>query len=269
MLRKRKILNFQKIEKVKMGSNQKESWKENYKTYRILNYHIIKLRKRIEVLQLQLANYESQREEVKYANLKYSREQSKKRRDKIKKLKDAGCYSVTFAIESGNTYIREKMLNRYMNNEKIIDRCKMLREHGIKYRIFCMCGIPNETIDNMIETLDLCIKCKPLMGRISIYQPYPNHLLANEAIKLGLWDGKINDIKETYFEDSMLNFEASFKQNLRNFHRVFGFIVRYPWTRFLLKFLMKMPVNNFFERLYFEERKQGYRDLFNVSNLYW
>ena len=71
-----------------MGSNQKESWRDEYRTYLILQMHINKLRKRIDILQIQLANYESQREKVRFASQEYSRKQSRKQRAKKKKLKE-------------------------------------------------------------------------------------------------------------------------------------------------------------------------------------
>ena len=184
-----------------------------------------------------------------------------------KKLKAAGCYSVSLGLEAGNDYIRKRMLYRNVEKNDIFRGCKLLRKYGIKFRLYCMCGIPEETFPMMIETLDTCIKCKPTMGRISFYQPYLKQPLAEHALDLGLWDGRMDNIKSTYFEETVLKF--SFNGKLTNFQRLFGTIVRYPFLRLFLKLLLIFPKNRLFNWLYTENRKQGYRELFNVCDLNW
>jgi len=72
-----------------------------------------------------------------------------------KQLKETGCKSVTFSIESGNSLIREKLLNRKMTDFQIINTANLLHKYGIKFRIENMVGLPFTTIEDDYMTLTL------------------------------------------------------------------------------------------------------------------
>lgn len=165
------------------------------------------------------------------------------------RLKDAGCKGVTFAVESGNSDIRQMLLNRKMSKEKILRSCKVLRDVGLKFRIENMVGLPGESLDQMLETLDLNIKCKPTIAWASIFQPYPGLPLGEYAKKEGYWIYGTDDIKETFFEDTVLN--TSLKREISNLQRLFSFIVSFPFLRLLVKYLIKLPRNRFYNWLYY------------------
>lgn len=169
--------------------------------------------------------------------------------DLAKKLKDCGCNSVTFAIESGNEEIRKKVLGKYISNEKILKGSEILHKIGLKFRTENMIGLPTETLENIIETIDINIKCNPTYGWASIFQPYPRLPLGEQCKELKIWDGGINHIKETFFEDTVLNIKH--KKEVVNIQRLFGLIVRYPRFKKLFFWLIKLSTNRVFNKLYF------------------
>lgn len=170
-------------------------------------------------------------------------------------LAQSGCKSVTFAIESGNDEIRQKVLNRKMTKKQILDSCKLLREHKIKYRIENMVGLPYETLENALETLKLNIKCKPTIGWCSLYQPYPKTKLGDKCIEEGLFDGDVDRIEKDFFTSAVLN---SPKKEFNNLQKIFHIIVAFPWLYPFVKLLIRVRENRFYKYMYYWFKKYLY-----------
>lgn len=183
--------------------------------------------------------------------------------EKVKLLKDAGCTSVTFAIETGNEKIRKTVLHRNVSNRTIYEAARLLHKNGISFRTENMLALPNETIDEALETLDLNIKCKPMMGWSSLFQPYPKTLLGDIAVEQDLFDGDLTKIPSTFFEKSVLNIHEYQKRRFENLQRLFGLICDFPILRFFVRFLISMPRNRLYNRIYSWHKQQRYSTLFD------
>lgn len=169
--------------------------------------------------------------------------------ERLKVLKEMGCYSLTFAIESGNEDIRKRILNRDITNKQIINGCRLLSKYGIKFRAENMIGLPNETFDNVLETLDLNIKVKPDYGWVSLYQPYPKTPLGEYCRINGLFDGNNDLIKTNFTEDTVLKMPEEYRNRLLNLQRLFGIIVAFPVLRNFLWILLKPKGKKFYTSL--------------------
>jgi len=159
--------------------------------------------------------------------------------DKVRMLKDAGCVSVTFAVETGNARIRETMLKRKMTNEHITNCCVMLQNAGIAYRIENMIGLPGETIDEALETLDLNIECKPDVAFCSLFQPYPKTPLGDLCQEMCIWDGDPDGISKSFFDESTIKRDTA--REFNNLQKLFGIVVEFPILRPFIRLLIKMP----------------------------
>ena len=177
-------------------------------------------------------------------------------RYKAKLLKYAGCTSITFAIECGDEARRKNLLNKKIINQQILDGSKLLRKCGIKYRTENMIGLPEETVSDAIETLDLNIKCKPTIAWVSLYQPYQKTKLGDYCIKNNLLENSLDEIKETFFEDSILKLPN--KNRFINLQRLFGFIVSFPILRPFVKLLINLPNNKFYNWLHIKWKRYCY-----------
>ena len=134
-------------------------------------------------------------------------------------LRSTGCTGVTFAIECGDQYQRKNLLCRNMTDEQILKGTALLHKHGLKFRAENMIGLPGESLNQMLTTLDLNSRCRPTIAWASIFQPYPRLPLSEYARKNGFWDGK-SEYSETFFEQSIL--ETSIKKEIANLQRLFG-----------------------------------------------
>ncbi|MBU2395765.1 MAG: B12-binding domain-containing radical SAM protein, partial [Gammaproteobacteria bacterium] len=108
--------------------------------------------------------------------------------ERIRKLKEVGLHGATFAVESGNQKLRHDVLGRNMTDETIIKGANILHKYGIRLRTENMIGVPHETLENTMETLELNIKCRPDIAWASLFQPYPGTELHKKCLDENLFD---------------------------------------------------------------------------------
>lgn len=75
--------------------------------------------------------------------------------EKAELLREMGCEAASVGVECGNEEYRRRFLNRNMSNEQIINAAKYLRDVGIRARSFNMIGLPFETREMVLETIEL------------------------------------------------------------------------------------------------------------------
>lgn len=184
--------------------------------------------------------------------------------ERLKLLKEAGCTGVTFAVESGCERVRRDVLNRNYDTEGILRGVTLLKKYGLKFRVENMCGIPTETVDEMMSTYTLNKQIKGIYNWISIFQPYTGLRLSDWAKQEGLWDGCDKDVKETFFEDSILNFTEKRKRIIKNFQTLFGIGVRLNLPNWLFRFLIRLPSNKFYNFLAQRFKNKEYRKLYGI-----
>lgn len=158
----------------------------------------------------------------------------------VKDLKDAGCYSVHVAAESGNEEIRRKVLNRNMTNEQILNAMNLFKEYDIKTMLQNILGLPFSTLKNDLETLELNIKCKPDYAWASIFQPYPKTELGERCVEGLLYTGDFSDLNNNFFDYSALNIPH--KNEVAILQKMFAITVKNPdlYHSGVLEKMMKM-----------------------------
>ncbi|MBU0628870.1 MAG: B12-binding domain-containing radical SAM protein [Nanoarchaeota archaeon] len=77
----------------------------------------------------------------------------------LEKMKESGCYQLTFAIESGNQHVLTDIIKKPLNLEKVKPLVKKAHELGINLHAFCICGLPGETVEQMYETYNFVLDC--------------------------------------------------------------------------------------------------------------
>lgn len=86
-------------------------------------------------------------------------------------MKDAGCYSTGFALESGNKKIL-KLMNKTVEKEYFKTNLEILRGVGIKCLTSVVFGYPIETAATIRETFDMCLEAK-MYPSIGFLLPLP------------------------------------------------------------------------------------------------
>ena len=107
----------------------------------------------------------------------------------IKKLKESGCYLLSFGAESGCPRILKKIKKDIMP-EDVINSAKMCLKYDIIPQYSFMAGLPGETRSDIMETLKLIDKLVRLSDKIQIlgpqaFRPYPGSELYQECLVAG------------------------------------------------------------------------------------
>lgn len=155
-------------------------------------------------------------------------------------LKKSGCYSVRVAIECGNETLRNKILKRNLTDKQILDSCQMLHEEGLKVGTINILGLPNETIENMKETLWLNRACTPDHVSANFFIPLPGVDLTFYAIKNGLLEEGFVTSKSTHHISDM-KYPEDVKAFLYSFKALFPLMVRKPAVEKMAPLIMKLP----------------------------
>lgn len=103
--------------------------------------------------------------------------------DIIQDLKECGCYSIAMGIQSGNPELRSKIMNRHYSNEKVIEAAGIIKNAGIKLYAEYMFGFPEETVEQMMDTLKICEQIKANNTWAGIFYPYPKTSLTEYCLK--------------------------------------------------------------------------------------
>jgi hypothetical protein len=189
------------------------------------------------------------------------------------RLKNAGCYYVSLGVETGNDYLRHKVLKKEISNEEIKRACYLIKKHGLKLKTYNILGIPGETLQTAFETLNLNIAVKSDFAWCSIFQPYPKTPLAEYCAEQGFL-GKnftVDVIGRSYFKDSALKLNNL--KEITNLQKFFSFSAKYPFFLPLIKLLIRLPRNplfHFFFKLNYaldqiHWRKQSFGDIVRLG----
>lgn len=99
-------------------------------------------------------------------------------REKVALLKEMGCVAMSVGIESGNEQIRRNVLNRKMSNELVKKAFNIINEFDIRVSTFNMIGLPNETRENVFETIRFNKELSVEACNVYVIYPYPGTELA-------------------------------------------------------------------------------------------
>lgn len=150
-------------------------------------------------------------------------------------LKRAGCISAAIAIETGNDYLRNGVLNRNMSREEILRATRMIKEQGIGLVTLNMVAIPGGSLEADLETLDLNLQSRPDCAIASFCQPYPGTELGQKAMAEGLFDGNYDGIKGFYHHPLGVG-DPRYSRRLQGlFPLLVNFRIGKKWARFFLR----------------------------------
>ena len=165
----------------------------------------------------------------------------------IKTFKDSGCKSIFFGIETGNEKLRNELLKKNLSNRDILETARLLHKYKIKFKTFNILGLPDETLENAFETLELNAKIRPTFPWCSIFQPYPKTELGTYAIQHN-YITDFGNIKPYFFMASIMNKKDI--NEIINLQRLFALGVKFPLTIPLIRKLVKLPPNFVFNLIF-------------------
>lgn len=91
----------------------------------------------------------------------------------IEALAAAGCFHITYGVESGSERVRREVMQRPVGNDRLVDVFRATREAGILVTANYMIGVPGETRDDLDATLALHDELRPDDFGYFVFYPYP------------------------------------------------------------------------------------------------
>lgn len=176
--------------------------------------------------------------------------------DVIRLLKEAGCFSISMAIDSGNENIRQNVLKRYMSDEEIIRAFQLADSYGINTFSNLILGIPGAKIENEMEGIDLNIKSKVDYADFSILMPYPKTEIGEYCIKNKIFNMDVNNYETSILSRSSLNcFSEKEKDVQKNISMLGSLAISCSFLRpVILRWLIYLPPNRFYVLINFMTR---------------
>lgn len=106
----------------------------------------------------------------------------------LAKMKKAGCYELSFGIESGNERIRIEIIGKGIRDRDIEKAMKLCHKHGILADYYLMLGFPEEGKREVENTVNFPLKYrwKPNIIGIHFTLPLPGALIFEQAIQEGV-----------------------------------------------------------------------------------
>src|SRR3989338_3444263 len=110
-------------------------------------------------------------------------------KDVIKRMRNLGCVILGFGAESGSQKILN-YLKKDITIEQVEHAAKITNDNKIVSEFSFMIGLPQESIEDMLKTVDFIKKLKKIgeyvmTQNVQLYRPYPGGELFNESVKLG------------------------------------------------------------------------------------
>jgi len=163
------------------------------------------------------------------------------------KLKESGCAGAWMGVETGDEELRLKVLGKRLTDKQIVDAARMLHEAGIPFRAYCQIGLPDETIETAMKTVELCIRIKTDYPWCSVYQPYSKTGLVEYCIRKGYIpaDFSVDRIDSNCHRDSVLKLPDM--RRLMNLAKFFQTAVLFPRAIPLIRRLIRLPANPLYE----------------------
>ncbi|MCK5063976.1 MAG: radical SAM protein [Candidatus Fermentibacteraceae bacterium] len=153
----------------------------------------------------------------------------------FKLAKEAGCYQVSFGIESGVERIL-KNVKKYQTPEEIRNAVTLAHEAGLETVGFFMIGLPGDTVETIRETIKFARSLPLTYAKATMTLPFPSSALFRQIDNEGRilsrdWDLYNFHATTGVWEHENLDWDT-IQHYYAVFHRKFYFRPSYIWKRF-------------------------------------
>lgn len=163
--------------------------------------------------------------------------------DTVRRMKEAGCYTIDMGLESGDQELRFKYLKRCMTNELMIQVSEWFHKYNIEQLTYNIVGLPHEDIHKALKTIKLNARLRSDRVIPNIFYPYPGTVLHDIAKEAGYLPDVITPdmrvvLKQDQFpEEQVLYIQGYFLHFVKCYKHAFAMPawIGKPYERFLDK----------------------------------
>lgn len=141
-------------------------------------------------------------------------------------LAKMNCVSVSLAIETGDPYLRKNVLKRVDSERDIVKSFSILNDLGIRTSSFFMLGLPFETRETYMKSVEIARKANVKYPLATFFFPFEMTELREVSIQNGFYSP---DQEKVYRSDSpALNFKDLSDDELISMRAVFSLYCKLP-----------------------------------------
>jgi radical SAM superfamily enzyme YgiQ (UPF0313 family) len=140
-------------------------------------------------------------------------------------LARANCQIVKFGVESGSPNIRDKILNRHMSNDAIVEAIATVQRHGMHSSVFIIVGFPHEEQADVFETIQLLGRAKPGRFRWTFFFPFPGTKSHQISLDGGYIDVEKMERLKNFTDETCLEFGPEHNFLLKKIGRIMPWFV--------------------------------------------
>jgi len=140
-------------------------------------------------------------------------------------LKGAGCFRVLFGVESGNETVRNEIMGRKMTNDDIINAFDLCHKHGLETLAVNIIGIPGESEEMILDTINLNRRLNPTISGVNIFYPYRGTVLGDKCFKEGLVDEERFQEFSNERRETILKYSEEHKKMLSHYYDNWAILV--------------------------------------------
>lgn len=166
----------------------------------------------------------------------------------VKALKESGCISCVFGVESGVERIRNDVLAKGVKDEEIYEAARLFKKYKIRFGTYNMVGLPGETVADAFQTVKINARIRADFPWCSVLQPYPGTQIRQRLeAELGR-EVPVDEIGASYFTASVVRSREI--RQLENLQKFFHLAVRFPFLQPLIRQLIKLPPNPVYQLIF-------------------
>jgi anaerobic magnesium-protoporphyrin IX monomethyl ester cyclase len=153
----------------------------------------------------------------------------------VRLMKQAGCRTLVVGLESGDEELRNGVLRRNMTNAQLRRASELIAEAGIKLYTLNMVGLPGESREQVLKTIELNQELKPALAEFNLFKLYAGMDITQYSLDNGFVDPDF-EAKAELEEDSNLRFDDAYKRWLSLMNNLAPLLVRWPSLMVILRF---------------------------------
>ena len=147
----------------------------------------------------------------------------------LRAMAGAGCEGINFGVESAEVAIQAGVGRKPIAPDKIKEMVSVCRKVGIKTFCFFIIGLPGDTTQSILETIQFGIRLRCNWIQFNAASPMIGTKLRDWAVAKGLTPD--NEYSYRNSHEAMIGNETLTKDQVRNLHRFAVFFERYLINR--------------------------------------
>lgn len=181
-------------------------------------------------------------------------------------LAEAGCIRVATGIENGSDELRQTILAKNIDSEQIIKACNLYYQHGIKVIGQNMFGVPGETVETALSTIELNIRCKTHINTFSFFAPFPGTKLGEMCEQDYGFSGDLSEIPREFQERLAPSIKLERKELIEKIGQCAHLFVSYPRVFWFTKKVLNWLPAYKLQLMYMDWLVQAKRELIKRGN---